>query len=372
MNAEELMREAIGLALRGRGLVEPNPRVGALALQGGQVVGRGWHARYGGKHAEVAAIEDAASRTAKVDCVVVTLEPCSSELGTNGKKTPPCTKRLLAAGVRQVIFGAEDPDPRHAGQARKVLEGAGLEVRGGVLADDCAEMNQPFRRWLSLDRPWTIAKYAMSLDGKTATRSGESRWISGEDSRARGHAMRASVDGVVVGFRTAEIDDPELSLRLAEGVQPLRILIDPLLELETGKKLIAQAAEIPSLIIHRDSVPAERSKLLAAKQVQLLPIAGIGDRGLDLPAAWRELRRRGLRRIMVEGGGGLIDQLCRADCLDQLLVFIAPRLIGSSQAPSPMAGLGYAQLEGAPRLSEMHWQECGDDLALGAFFLDSL
>lgn len=363
------MDKAIALALRGRGRVEPNPRVGALALEGDRVVGRGWHDRYGGNHAEVAALADARSKGAKADSLIVTLEPCSLDKGSEGKKTPACTEQILNAGIRQLIYGEGDPDPRHAGKARQRLEAGGVQVTGGVSVEACTRINQPFRRWLGLDRPWTIAKYAMSLDGKIATHRGESRWISGEQSRAAAHALRGNVDGVVVGFRTAQMDDPELSLRLAEGRQPIRILIDPLAELDPAKKLIAQAGRIPTWILHRADLPAERRERLEAMAVVMIGVDPVGERSLDLVAAWRELRRRGLRRLMVEGGGRLLDALTRVDCLDQILAFVSARIIGSEKAPSPVSGEGFGDLAAAPRLGEMYWHASGQDLAIGAFFL---
>ncbi|MHC5064934.1 MAG: RibD family protein [Planctomycetota bacterium] len=210
----------------------------------------------------------------------------------------------------------------------------------------------------------------MSLDGKIATRSGQSRWISGEESRAGAHALRAQVDAVAVGFRTADLDDPELSLRLAEGDQPIRLLVDPLLALDPERKLIAQAREIPSWVLHRDDVSAEDQDRLAAAGVVSVPVPASGPRGIDLASGWQELGQRGLKRVMVEGGGGLLDQLCRADCLDQVQAFLAPRILGSKNAPTPISGLGYEDLDSAPQLCELHWHASGEDLAVGAFFLD--
>lgn len=364
------MQEAIALALRGRGRVEPNPRVGALALSGDRIVGRGWHDLYGGSHAEVAAFEQAQTAGERADTLVVTLEPCSTPQGQEQKKTPPCTGVIQKAGIKRVVFGSNDPDPRHRGRARAEFETGGVEVVAGVLADACAEINRPFERWLGLDRPWTIAKYAMSLDGKTATGSGDSRWISCQQSRELSHAYRASVDAVVVGYRTADRDDPELSTRHVKGEQAIRILVDPLARLDNSRKLIAQAKDVSTWVLVREDVGVARRQELTGLGLEVISLAVDGERGLDLMAGWRELRRRGLSRLMVEGGGGLVAALMAADCLDQVLGFLAPRLIGGRGAPSPVAGKGIADLVNAPHLHDFYWFASGEDLGFGAFILD--
>jgi len=369
LNLEALMREAIDLASRGRGRVEPNPRVGAIALARGRIVGRGWHDRYGGSHAEVVALDRAQHSGEQADSLVVTLEPCSPPPGQAHKKMPACTGIIQSAGIERLVFGVEDPDPRHRGRARAELAAGGIEVVGGVLADACAALNLPFERWLGLDRPWTIAKYAMSLDGKTATSSGDSRWISGQQSRALSHSYRANVDAVVVGYRTADRDDPELSTRHVEGKQAIRILVDPLARLDASRKLISQAKQIPSWVMLREDVPLARRQELESLGLEVIPLGVDGERGLDLRAGWRELRRRGLLRIMIEGGGGLVAALLAADCLDQVLGFLAPRLIGGRGAPTPVAGKGIADLAAAPHLHDFHWYASGPDLAFGAFIL---
>ena len=192
MNAEdELMREALALADRGRFEVEPNPRVGCLLLKDGEIVARGWHEYFGGRHAEAMALEEARNKGVQADTAVVTLEPCSTEKGADGKKTPPCAQALVEAGVQRVVIGAVDPDPRHRRAGIDLLEAAGLDVLDGVLASKCDELYAPFRKALQLDRPWMLCKWAMTLDGKTAAPTGEARWISGPEAWTKTHALRA-------------------------------------------------------------------------------------------------------------------------------------------------------------------------------------
>jgi diaminohydroxyphosphoribosylaminopyrimidine deaminase/5-amino-6-(5-phosphoribosylamino)uracil reductase len=368
VDAEALMQEALDLAVRGRGEVEPNPRVGALALQRGEIVGRGWHQAWGAPHAEIEALADARARGATPDAMVITLEPCSSEAGDRGKKTPPCTRALLDAGIQRVILGAGDPDPRHRGKAIALLEQAGVDVQDGVLASRCRALNRPFERWLQLDRPWTIAKWAMTLDGKTATATGESRWISSFESRRKTHELRARVDAVVVGFRTARIDDPELTVRHATGPQPIRIVVDPFAEIDDDSRLVASARVHPTWLITSTEADARRTGHLQDLGVQVLH-AKPAEKGrrLQLREAWRELRRRGIQRLMVEGGGGLLAQLLAWECVDQVLCFLAPKIVGGQGAPTPVGGAGRAFMAEAWRLQELHWSACGEDLAVGGF-----
>lgn len=368
MNREAWMREALELALRGRGEVEPNPRVGALAIENSRIVGRGWHRHWGGAHAEIEALADARQRGARPDTLVVTMEPCSTPLGVKEKKTPPCTSAIAEAGVKRVIVGASDPDPRHRGAGVAVLEEAGVEVIDGVLATACRAINKPFERWLALDRPWTIAKYAMTLDGKTAAPTGESRWISGLPARRKVHELRTLVDAVAIGFRTARADDPELTVRHVEGPQPLRIVVDPWAEIDVESKLVRLAPEVPLLVIVHEHADPVRVTRLRDVGVQIEAVKGAEKgRRLHLLDAWRALRRRGVRRMMVEGGGGLIAQLLGWDCIDQVLAFVAPKMIGGQFAPSPVAGEGRPFMAEAWRFEEMYWSACGEDLAIGAF-----
>jgi diaminohydroxyphosphoribosylaminopyrimidine deaminase/5-amino-6-(5-phosphoribosylamino)uracil reductase len=211
------MQDAVELAQRGRGEVEPNPRVGCLLLKAGVVVARGWHEHYGGRHAEAMALDEARHNGVRPDTAVVTLEPCSTPKGQDGKKTPPCAAALIEAGVKRVLIGTIDPDPRHRRHGIQALEQAGIEVLDGIAATLCEQLYEPFRRALQLDRPWMLAKWAMTLDGKTAAPTGEARWISGIEARTKTHELRARCDGVMVGFRTAQVDDPELTVRFASS-----------------------------------------------------------------------------------------------------------------------------------------------------------
>ncbi len=368
MNVDALMQQALGLAQRGRGEVEPNPRVGCLLLQDGEVVGRGWHEFFGGRHAEAMALEEVAHAGRRPDTAVVTLEPCSTAKGADGKQTEPCAQALLAAGVRRVVIGSVDPDPRHRRQGIALLEQAGVEVLDGVLATACDASNEPFRKWLSLDRPWMLCKWAMTLDGKTAAASGEARWISGPEARRRTHELRARSCGVMVGFRTAQIDDPELTVRHVEGKQPVRIVVDPLGEIDDDSNLVRTARQAPTWLLAAEEVDPRRSGHLQDLGVTVIHVGTAeGPRRLHLGQAFQELRRRGLRRVLVEGGGGLVAQMFAWNCVDQVLAFVAPKIIGGKLSPSPVAGEGRSFMAEAWRLHEVKFEACGEDLAVSGF-----
>lgn len=353
------MREALALAAKGRGEVEPNPRVGAVVLQQGRIVGRGYHSHWGGPHAEVMALDDAEGRGARPDTLVVTLEPCSSPRGTAGKKTPPCTERIKDSGVRTVIVGAPDPDPRHLDAGVAALRQAGIQVLS-IAAAECGQLNRPYARWLELSRPWTIAKWAMSLDGKTAASSGDARWISCGESRTRVHQLRSRVDGVVVGFRTAQLDDPMLDARHVGGPHPTRIVVDPRAELALDSRLVKTAGVTPTLLLAEPQAAGHKVTRLQAAGVEVVAAT-------DLAAAWQRLRERGMRRVLVEGGGRLVARLFEADLVDQVLGYLAPRIIGGREAPTPVAGAGAARVAEALELEELYWRSSGKDLEFGAF-----
>lgn len=368
MNLEALMGEALALAARGRGEVEPNPRVGCLLLQDGEVVARGWHALFGGAHAEAMALAEAHARGARPDTAVVTLEPCSTPKGEDGKKTDPCAQALIDAGIRRVVIGAVDPDARHRRRGIALLEEAGVDVLDGVLASEVDAHLAPFRRALSLDRPWMLCKWAMTLDGKTAAPTGEARWISGPEARKKTHELRARCDGVMVGFRTAQIDDPELTVRHVDGKQPIRIVVDPLGEIDDDSNLVRTALQAPTWLLASEDVDARRTGRLQDLGVTVIHVATAeGPRRLHLAQAFRELRRRGLRRVLVEGGGGLVAQMFAWDAVDQVLAFVAPKIIGGRFAPTPVAGEGHPFMAEAWRLRDVQCEPFGADFAISGF-----
>lgn len=354
------MRAALRLAARARGRTAPNPLVGALIYRGDRLLGAGWHRRAGAPHAETMALERAGSavRGATLYC---TLEPCAHR-----GRTPPCIDAVLRAGFRRVVIGMRDPDPRTAGRSLARLRRTGCSVQVGVEETRCRELNRGYLSRLERRRPFTRLKLATTLDGRIATRSGESRWITGEASRALVHRMRASVDALVVGSGTARADDPTLTARRGERTlhRPLRIVIDSQLRTAASARLLpAQEPGSALILCTRAAAPARRRRLERAG-ARVLPVAAREGR-VDLRAGWRRLAALGLNELMVEGGAGLAAALLRARLVDELNLFLAPRMIGASGVPA-IGDLGAAPLARAPAFRIRRTRRLGPDLLIVA------
>ncbi|MEQ8832899.1 MAG: bifunctional diaminohydroxyphosphoribosylaminopyrimidine deaminase/5-amino-6-(5-phosphoribosylamino)uracil reductase RibD [Miltoncostaeaceae bacterium] len=348
------------LALRARGRVSPNPLVGAVVLGGGGILAEGWHEGPGLPHAEAMALA-AAGPAARGATVVCTLEPCSHH-----GRTPPCAEALIAAGVARVVVGCPDPLERGPGRSGglSVLAAAGIEV---ALAPDeeaeaCRELISDFLTHGLTGRPEVTVKMATSLDGKIATATGESRWISGPSSRALVHRWRADADAVAVGIGTALADDPSLTARDIEGEvrQPVRVVFDTRARLPPASALVRGAGEVPVVVLAGDDAPAERTSVLADAGVRVERVAGEGsDRVL---AALDALGAMGVQSLLVEGGAGLAGGLMRAGAVDRVAWFLAPMLIGGVGAPSALGGQGVRSLADAPRLGSLGVERSGDDI----------
>jgi diaminohydroxyphosphoribosylaminopyrimidine deaminase/5-amino-6-(5-phosphoribosylamino)uracil reductase len=355
------MAEALDLAVRGRFRVEPNPAVGAIVLdRDGNVVGRGFHARWGGPHAEAAALSDAGER-ARGGTVIVTLEPCAH----TGKKTPPCAAALVAAGVARVIAGAADPNRATAGLAAREFAAAGIAYECGVIEDRCAAAISRYARGLASSRPWIIAKWAMSLDGRIADAAGAARWISGERSREFVHELRGAVDAVVVGRGTIEADDPSLNCRAPGGRDPLRVVLDSELRTDPGAKVIVSARTTPTLVVCAKGSDAVRRAVLERAGAEVVEVESLGPGRVSVEEALAVLHARGVRRVLLEAGGRVTGSFLRAAAIDQVAVFTAPVLLGAG--PSPSHGAGWP-IEDAPRLEEPRVTALGGDALLEGFW----
>lgn len=362
-----LLERAIKLARKGTGLVEPNPRVGALVVKDGEIVGEGWHREYGGPHAEVVALTSAGEKARGAE-LLLTLEPCS----THGK-TEPCTDAIIACGIAKVVFAIADPSAENGGAAREVLESAGVEVvqmepSDAVTAAD--DLIKDFRCYITGTLPWVVLKWAMSADGKVATVTGDSRWISSEASRAEVHRERARCDVVMVGRATVRTDDPELTVRMCEtnGHVAVRAVLDSGLHLDPTSKLVMSAQEVPTWVFHCAGPDADdRRAALEALGVKVVAVPQ-GDGGrLDPAEALRQLRAAGFHRILVEGGPTVHGALLSGGLADWARVYVSPLLLGGITAPGPVAGAGFPTLDDAVWLSDVHLRIVGDqgsDLAI--------
>ncbi len=341
------MRMALRLAARGQGRVEPNPMVGCVIVRNGRIIGQGYHQRYGGPHAEVHALRQA-GRAARGATAYVTLEPCC-----HFGKTPPCTDALRAAGIARVVAALRDPNPLVAGRGLRTLRRAGLAVELGLLAPEAAALNAPFLKLMTRHRPWIILKWAQSLDGKIATRTGDSRWITDEIMRAHAHRIRGRVDALMVGRGTAQRDDPQLTCRHGRWRRrAARIVLDAELRLPGTAQLVRTADRIPTWVFCTPAAPASRARRLqdAGCLVHRVAAARSGA-GVNLPAVLDSLGAHQMTNVVVEGGGRLLGAFFDQQLADEIHVYIAPRLIGGAGALGPLHGSGVERIAGSPRLS---------------------
>jgi len=353
----DAMRGALALARRGLGSVWPNPAVGCVISNQGQVVGRGWTQPGGRPHGETEALRRA-GEAARGAVSYVSLEPCC-----HWGKTPPCVDALVTAGVRRAVVALEDPDPRVAGEGLRRLRAAGLDVEVGLCAEEAAEVNAGFLSRLRLGRPLVTLKFATSLDGRIATASGESQWISGPPARERAHALRASHDAIMVGTGTVVADDPQLTCRLPglDHRSPVRVVIDRHLRIPPAARLIADARRIPTWVLTlRSADPARRAGFLA-KGVTLIDVDADLEGQVDLAVALKALGERGITRLLVEGGAGLAAAFFRARLVDRLVWVHAPLALGGDGIPA-IAGLDLAALSDAPAFERLSTETIGDDV----------
>jgi diaminohydroxyphosphoribosylaminopyrimidine deaminase/5-amino-6-(5-phosphoribosylamino)uracil reductase len=350
---ERWMRRAMALAERGRGFVEPNPLVGAVVVRAGVLVGEGWHQNFGGPHAEVYALE-AAGEAARGATLYVTLEPCCHH-----GKTPPCTDAVIRSGVGRVVAAMADPFPRVAGQGAERLRAAGIAVELGVCADESYGLNAPYLTLLTRGRPYVHAKWAMSLDGKIATTSGDSKWISGKESRALVHRLRGRVDGILVGAGTVRADDPLLTARPPGPRVAARLVLSSAGILPPGCQLLKTVRAAPVIV----ATTAGRGAELRAAGCQVLELPAVGDRP-SVSALFAELGRRRMTNLLVEGGAGVLGSLRDERLIDEVHVFVAPKLISGTGAPSPIGGTGALDMSRVWPLARWTHEAVGADVYL--------
>jgi diaminohydroxyphosphoribosylaminopyrimidine deaminase/5-amino-6-(5-phosphoribosylamino)uracil reductase len=351
------MRRALELAERGRGYVEPNPLVGAVVVRDGREIGAGWHQRYGEAHAEINALA-AAGEAARAATLYVTLEPCCHH-----GKTPPCTDAVLRAGISRVVAAMPDPFPQVAGAGAALLRAGGIVVEFGTGEAEARRQNAPYLKLLATGRPYVHAKWAMSLDGKIATAQGHSKWISGEASRRWVHALRGRMDAIVVGSGTARADDPVLTVRPPGPRTPARIVLSRSGTLAPDCRLVGTVAEAPvyvATVTSAESPPLQQLRALGCQVLCLPP----GDAPTLVLSLLDELGRRRMTNILVEGGSKLLGSFRDAGAIDEVHVFVAPRLIGGAEALAPMAGQGAEKIADALRVAEWRIEQLDSDVLL--------
>jgi diaminohydroxyphosphoribosylaminopyrimidine deaminase/5-amino-6-(5-phosphoribosylamino)uracil reductase len=363
--AEFFMRLALEEAAKGLGRTSPNPVVGALLVKGGRILARGYHRRAGTAHAEVVALEAAGTKARGAD-LYTTLEPCD-----HYGRTPPCSQAVLEAGVRRVIVGSLDPNPKVNGKGLARLRRAGVEVLTGILQEEADTLNRPFFKAVSTGLPYVTLKAAATLDGKLATATGDSRWVTGEEARAWVHRLRDQVDVILVGSNTVRLDNPQLTTRLPDGggKDPVRVVVDSHLRLSPKLKVFTQRSPARTVVVTLEDPAGRKAKRFLDAGAEVWQ--GRDKEGrVDLKALLRRIAKEGLNHVLVEGGAETYGSFLREKLADELALFIAPKLIGS-EGLSWAGELGVKQMTQALSLENLTVQKLGEDVLLQARLSES-
>ena len=355
---EKYMKRAIALARRGVGRTSPNPAVGCVIVRNDTVVGEGWHKQAGGPHAEVLALRQAGEAAQNAD-VYVTLEPCA-----HYGKTPPCAKALIEAGARRVYAAMVDPNPKVKGKGVDALRAAGIEVVTGLMEKESRFLNEPFIKHVTTGLPFVILKSAMTLDGKTATASGDSKWITNEQSRKYVHKVRSMVGAVMVGIDTVMADDPQLTSRIAGGKDPLRVVVDSSLRTPLNSRLLHLESPARTMIatLVADGWKAEQIRACGAEILQCRE----RDGRIDLDDLFARIGEMGIQSVLLEGGSTLAGEALRQGLVDKFLLFYAPKLLGGD-GPGLFAGRGAVSMADAALLKDVRIRRFGDDILVEGY-----
>jgi len=356
------MQMAMDLAAKAMGRTSPNPMVGAVVVHDGAVVGRGYHARAGTPHAEVHALREAGN-SARGATLYVTLEPCCHH-----GRTGPCTEAVIEAGISRVVLAMTDPNPLVAGKGVQRLREAGLQVETGVLEEVARKLNEVFIKYITTRLPFVALKTAMSLDGKIATAGGESQWITGPYAREYVHRLRDRYDAILVGVGTVLADNPSLTTRLpsGEGRDPVRIILDSRARTPQNANVLTQASRAPTIIVTAPGAPPERVRALQEAGAEIIEVPR-EDAGVNLALLLQELGRREITGVLVEGGARINGSFVKADLVDKVYWFMAPKIIGGAEAPGPVGGSGFSRLGDALQLKDITIHRFGDDICLEGY-----
>ncbi len=351
----QFMARALELAGRGQGRVEPNPMVGCVIAREGHLVAEGWHQSFGGPHAEIEALSQAGCQAAG-STMYVTLEPCC-----HYGKTPPCTDAIIRAKIKRVVIAQRDPFPLVDGGGLTRLREAGVEVQVGLLEGQARELNSPYLKLIECGRPWVVAKWAITLDGKIATHTGHSQWISGESSRAIVHQIRGRMDAIVVGVETVNRDDPQLTARPPGPRTAARVVLDSEGSTPLSSQLVQSAKETPVIIATSQSAPTSRLQPLRDAGCEVVPLEG-ASHAQRLKQLLDVLGIRRMTNILVEGGARVLGSLWDMRAIDEVHVFVATKLVGGGGAPSALAGVGCEEVPVASTLQSYQVERCDDDI----------
>lgn len=357
MTDQEYMRRALELAVRGAGHVSPNPMVGAVVVKEDRIIGEGWHEKIGGLHAERNALNHL-SEPAEGATIYVTLEPCC-----HWGRTPPCTEAILEHRLARVVVGCLDPNPKVAGKGIQILQEAGVQCTVGVLEAECLAVNEVFFHYITHKTPFVVAKYAMTLDGKIAAYTGDSKWVTGEAARQHVHETRRRLSSILVGIGTVLADDPMLNCRIEQGVDPVRLVCDSKLRIPLGSQLVKTANQIPTIVFCAD-YGMEKKKQLEKAGVKVVVLPDAHQEQVDLPAMMQWLGDHEIDSVLLEGGGTLNFSAMRQGLVHRVQAYIAPKIIGGAQAHTPVGGEGFAKMADAMQLSDLCITRLGADFLL--------
>ncbi len=359
LNDEFYMKLALALARRGLGNTSPNPMVGAVIVKGGKIIGRGYHKRFGGPHAEINAISDAEGNLNGAT-LYVTLEPCCHK----GKKTPPCLDTLLKDDWERVVIGTIDPNPKVNGKSVEILKQKGIETRVGVLQEECRRLNEVYFKYIQTRMPFVTLKFAQTLDGRIATATGDSKWISSEPSLKWAHRLRSLHDAVLVGVGTVLEDDPQLTVRLVRGRNPLRVVADSRLRIPLNSKTLKDQENAPTVIVATSQADIERKLALNVMGVEVLTVEEDGEGMVALKDLLQKLGQRNISSVLVEGGATTITSFIRQGLADKVVAIIAPRIMG--KGVETVGDLGILKVGRALKLSFDKVYRKGEDVIIEA------
>lgn len=354
------MKRAINLARKGVGKTSTNPLVGAVIVKNGKIIGEGYHKYYGGNHAEIEAINNA-KESVKGATVYVNLEPCF-----HYGKTPPCALRLVKEGVSKVVIGMRDPNPKVAGQGIKILEDSGIEVIIGILEKEAIELNEVFIKYITKGIPFIYLKYAMTLDGKIASITGDSKWISNEKSRKEVHKLRNKVGGIMVGVNTIIADDPNLTTREKEGQDPIRIIVDSNCRIPPTAKVLHLDSNVRTIVAVTKNADPLKIALIEETGAEVFVIED-RDGKVNLKELIKILGTKGIDSILIEGGGSLSWSALEEELVDKVQVYIGPKLIGGATANTPVGGKGIAQMSEAIELYDIKRKMFDEDIMIEGY-----
>jgi len=356
------MKRALDLAKLGEGYTSPNPLVGAVIVKNGKIIGEGYHEKYGENHAEVNAFLNAKEDVKGAE-MYVTLEPCSHQ-----GKTPPCADRIVKEGIKRVFIGMKDPNPLVAGRGVEILEKNGIEVKYGILEKEAVELNEIFIKYITENKPFCILKTAMSLDGKIATSSGDSKWISNKKSRKYVHQLRHKVSGIMIGIGTLLADNPRLTTRLEDkkGKDPHRIIVDTEGKIPLDSKILNLQSNSKTIIATTEKISPEKIEGLKGKNVELV-ISPLKNNKVDLDYLFDYLAKMKIDSILVEGGSTLNESLIKAKLVDKVITFIAPKIIGGSDAKTPVEGKGFKYMKDAVLLKDITTKFFDEDIMISGY-----